>query len=247
MSFLSGRTSLTSVQTSDLVDNSVTLAKLAGGTDGNLITYDTSGDPAAVAVGSSTHVLTSNGAGAAPTFQAASKGITSITNTACTATTHIDFTGFASGTYDNYEIWISNGQPGNDGVVLEMETSTDGGSSYDVGTSDYTWAGSANTEAGAVNDGADPDDSEIQLMSTQAVGNAANENVSARISIFMPETTEFTAFTWSTVSRQNDASLQTSTGGGERQSAADVDGIRLHWSSGDWVEQGKIQFLGIKN
>jgi len=57
-----------------LEDNSVTLAKMAPGTDGNLITYDASGDPAAVATGTATHVLTSNGVGAAPTFQAAGSG-----------------------------------------------------------------------------------------------------------------------------------------------------------------------------
>ena len=59
-----------SVTTAKLADDSVTLAKMAGGTDGNLITYDASGDPAHVATGTATHVLTSNGAGAAPTFQA---------------------------------------------------------------------------------------------------------------------------------------------------------------------------------
>ena len=63
-----------SIQTGKLGDNSVTLAKMAGGTDGNLITYDTSGDPAYVATGTATHVLTSNGAGAAPTFQAPAAG-----------------------------------------------------------------------------------------------------------------------------------------------------------------------------
>ena len=57
-----------------IADNAVTLAKMAGGTDGNLITYDASGDPAYVATGTATHVLTSNGAGAAPTFQAAASG-----------------------------------------------------------------------------------------------------------------------------------------------------------------------------
>ena len=63
-----------SVTTAKLADDSVTLAKMAGGTDGNLITYDASGDPAHVATGSATHVLTSNGAGAAPTFQAVAAG-----------------------------------------------------------------------------------------------------------------------------------------------------------------------------
>ena len=64
------------VTTAKILDNNVTLAKMAGGTDGNLITYDASGDPAHVATGAATQVLTSNGTGAAPTFQAAAGGLT---------------------------------------------------------------------------------------------------------------------------------------------------------------------------
>ena len=60
------------VPTASIQDDAVTLAKMASVTDGNLITYDASGNPAHVATGTSTHVLTSNGAGAAPTFQAVS-------------------------------------------------------------------------------------------------------------------------------------------------------------------------------
>ena len=59
---------------SSLDDNSVTLAKMASGTDGNLITYDASGDPAYVTTGTSGQVLTSGGTGVAPTFQAAAGG-----------------------------------------------------------------------------------------------------------------------------------------------------------------------------
>ena len=59
-------------------DNSITLAYMAGGTDGNLITYDSSGDPAYVATGSADQVLTSNGAGAAPTFQNAATGLSGL-------------------------------------------------------------------------------------------------------------------------------------------------------------------------
>jgi len=43
---------------------------MAPGTDGNIISYDTSGNPVAVATGSSGQVLTSAGAGAVPTFAA---------------------------------------------------------------------------------------------------------------------------------------------------------------------------------
>ena len=57
------------VTTAKIVNDAVTLAKLASGTDGELITWDASGDPAAVAVGTVNHVLTSSGAGAAPTFK----------------------------------------------------------------------------------------------------------------------------------------------------------------------------------
>ena len=57
--------------------NSITnidVSDLANGTDGELITWDASGVADTVAVGTATHVLTSNGAGAAPTFQAAAGG-----------------------------------------------------------------------------------------------------------------------------------------------------------------------------
>ena len=62
------------VSTAKIVDNAITLAKMASGTDGNIISYDTSGNPVAVATGSSGQVLTSAGAGAVPSFQAAAGG-----------------------------------------------------------------------------------------------------------------------------------------------------------------------------
>ena len=69
---VTGATSLT------IADNAVTLAKMAGGTDGNIISYDASGDPVAVATGSAGQVLTSAGAGAVPTFADAGGGATAI-------------------------------------------------------------------------------------------------------------------------------------------------------------------------
>tara|TARA_R110002012_G_scaffold260250_1_gene441893 strand:+ start:745 stop:1410 length:666 start_codon:yes stop_codon:yes gene_type:complete len=63
------------ITTPAVTDDSVTLAKMAPGTDGNIISYDASGNPVAVATGSAGQVLTSAGAGAPPTFAAAA-GIT---------------------------------------------------------------------------------------------------------------------------------------------------------------------------
>ena len=56
------------VVTASIADDAITLAKMAPGTDGNLITYDASGNPAHVSTGTSGQVLTSQGAGAAPVF-----------------------------------------------------------------------------------------------------------------------------------------------------------------------------------
>ena len=56
------------VVTASIVDDAVTLAKMASGTDGNLISYDASGNPVAVATGNAGQILTSAGAGAPPTF-----------------------------------------------------------------------------------------------------------------------------------------------------------------------------------
>ena len=86
-STLSFASSLTSSDTIDFVmllgnvldigtpsDDTVTLAKMASGTDGNIISYDTSGNPAAVSTGSDGQVLTSAGAGAVCAFEAVAPG-----------------------------------------------------------------------------------------------------------------------------------------------------------------------------
>jgi hypothetical protein len=69
MSPLGVKQAIDALASSGVADDSITLAKMAHGTAGNLIAYDASGAPAAVATGTATQVLTSNGAGAAPTMQ----------------------------------------------------------------------------------------------------------------------------------------------------------------------------------
>ena len=62
------------VDTQEIADNAITLAKMASGTDGNIISYDASGDPVAIATGSDGQVLTSTGAGSPPAFEAVAAG-----------------------------------------------------------------------------------------------------------------------------------------------------------------------------
>jgi len=65
-----------SIDTIHIGDNQITLAKMAGGTDGNIISFDASGDPVAIATGNDGQVLTSTGAGSPPAFEAIPGGVT---------------------------------------------------------------------------------------------------------------------------------------------------------------------------
>lgn len=79
-------TSTAGIPTVSMQDDAITLAKMAAGTDGQIITYDASGNPAAVGPGTDGQVLTSTGAGSPPAFEDASGAysdwtiITSATN-----------------------------------------------------------------------------------------------------------------------------------------------------------------------
>ena len=57
-----------------IADNAVDLAEMASGTDGQIITYDASGNPTAVGPGTDGQVLTSTGAGSPPAFETAGGG-----------------------------------------------------------------------------------------------------------------------------------------------------------------------------
>ena len=138
MAFLTGRTSLTTVQTGNIADDSVTEAKIANdaiglaelkaGTDGELITWDASGNPTTVPVGTSTHVLTSNGAGAAPTFQAASGAYDLHTQGSYSSATQSEVA-FTSLTHDFYILHLWNVQL-SASEPLMIAISYDNGSNY---------------------------------------------------------------------------------------------------------------------
>jgi len=94
-----------------IADNAVTLAKMAGGTDGQIITYDASGDPVAVGPGTDGQVLTSTGAGSPPAFEAipaAGAALTGSTdNTICTVTGANAIQGEANLTFDGSTLGVT--------------------------------------------------------------------------------------------------------------------------------------------
>ena len=83
------------VDAGTLADDAVGLAQMAAGTDGNVITYDASGNPAVVATGSSGQVLTSAGADAVPTMATLSAGkILQVVNATLTSEVHTSSASF---------------------------------------------------------------------------------------------------------------------------------------------------------
>ena len=86
------------VDAGTLADNAVGLAQMAGGTDGNIITYDTSGNPAVVATGSDGQILTSAGANAVPAFETAAAGgkVLQVVSNTWTIETSVASTSYAS-------------------------------------------------------------------------------------------------------------------------------------------------------
>ena len=67
---------LTQAGTDGIKDDAISLAKMASGTDGQIITYDASGNPTAVGPGTDGQVLTSTGAGSPPAFETISSSDT---------------------------------------------------------------------------------------------------------------------------------------------------------------------------
>jgi len=103
-------------------DNAITLAKMASGTDGNIISYDASGNPVAVATGNDGQVLTSAGAGAQPAFETLPAGTTlsgSTNNTVATVTGANALIGEANLTFDGTVLKNAAG-------VLRLQNATTG-------------------------------------------------------------------------------------------------------------------------
>jgi hypothetical protein len=144
------------VGTTDIDDNAVTLAKMAGGTDGNLITYDASGDPAAVAVGTSGHFLKSQGAGSVPVFaDVGGGGFAFVDTTNVTAVSDISFTDLADG-YD-YLVQLENVDIASDsnGIYFQLGVAgptyrTSGYLMYVAGIRGTGTAAGSNTDKGTI-------------------------------------------------------------------------------------------------
>tara|TARA_R110000824_G_scaffold148888_2_gene318840 strand:+ start:128 stop:1024 length:897 start_codon:yes stop_codon:yes gene_type:complete len=210
-------------------------------TRGSILYGNASGATARLAKGAAGTVLTSDGTdiswaaaagGGAMEFISSSGVVSNVAN--------ISFTGFDATKYDNYQFWFQNIIPATDEAKLYARTSSDGGSSYDSGASDYR----------NYNDNRDH-----MMITNSGVGAGTNEvGISGNLNIFNPH---LTTYTWLSPIGLSYADAYGAVfclaiiggdpyGGLQRLSNDDVDGVRFYFSSGN-ITSGEIVMYGIKN
>jgi len=181
-------------------------------------------------------------------WQAVSSGLNFISNTDISAAATYNFTAFTAGSFEHYIFYLQNLIPVTDDVHLWVRTSTDGGSSYDAGGSDYNWGGFGGN-ASFVEDAADGQFAATGNGTSAAstIGSTSTESgVSGTLQLFGPHTTSFTHIQSNLTFHNASAALTHADFGGARVSAADVDGFQILFESGN-IESGTITAYGLAN
>ena len=214
------------ITTAKISDNAITLAKLAGGTDGNIISFDASGDPVAVATGSDGQVLTSTGAGSPPAFEAAASGAwTFVSSATPSAAAAFNVTGFTSG----FDFCI---------VFRKCSTSAGGAelqcrviqSSTAQTSSDYGYAGIiANNNARRSND-----NQSSWKLHEGSTGGQMGVQFSGHVYSYTPKTAGIAPhISWSFGGEQDDSTHGYHIGWGEYdQDTLAIDGLNFFDSAG---------------
>lgn len=125
--------------------------------------------------------------------------------------------------------------------LLNMRTSSDGGTTFDSGSTDYTYGGGAQATYGPTYAQA----GFIRL--TGSVSTAANRGIYGELIIYDPFGTTRHKRVESKLSRTlwNDAnSMDIDIWAGARRTTLAVNAIRFYFSSGNFVNGGKIRLFG---
>ena len=241
--FLSGRTSLTTVQTADIADDSVSLAKIASGTDGNIISYDASGNPVAIATGTDGQVLTSAGAGAQPAFEDAAGGgaWTLIGTQVASSSASLTQTGITS-TYDTYALALSDIHATGDGDPFQFRFGTSSGINS---SSDYVYHAAASATSGTGYVGHRWDGAAMKI-SGSGLGNATGEVMGGLFYLHFPtDGTGWPMMSGTYISSKNDGVPEGGFMIGALKDVIDVDRIYV-WLDGG-IASGRMTMWGISH
>ena len=202
-------------------------------------------------VGTAGQVLTSNGAGALPTFQtpAGSSGaLVFIDSATASSSASLGFTSGLSSTYDSYLILLEGLTPATDGVILRMRVYS--GGSFQ--TTSYNWNaelyGEGNQRFAQASAAAyiqcHRDDGDTACGGNP--GNASTESVAGEVFITNPSSTALRkmvhgelTFIGATSARPSRSNFS-----GDWNSASAITGFQFFFSSGN-IASGSIRLYGI--
>jgi len=240
------------IATAQIADDAVTLAKMAPGTDGNVISYDASGNPVAVATGTAGQILTSAGAGAPPTFSdaAGGGGLIFIKKITASNDASISFQNGSSavvidGTYDNYVIKFSNVRPADQNKTFTAQIYTGG----TIRTSNYgTTTAIFNGAQGGVSNGTDFQDNPNNLLVMGNINNQSEKGLAGELKFSTPtDTSQFFTATYQAGVTYDGAygRVKSYIGtGGFKTSGTAMDGILFQFDSGN-IAEGIFTLYGM--
>lgn len=262
-------TRLTVVTSSSSIANNLILSNISGGPAapvGNTITAlldallgSTAGDIAlrgasswgVLAAGSAGTVITANGAGTAPSYQAVPGGAGSLvllsTQVISSPVAAVDFTTGIDSTYSEYAFRLTNVRPATNSVSLYMRVSTDGGANFQATGYDYVLNTSTNdvaTFAGTVA-------SNTTQIAINGVGSslstAAGSGLDVWIRMHNPsQTTQSKRFdiAGSCYAAGIVGPLQTTIGPANWRTVTAINAIRFFMNSGN-VDSGIFKLYGV--
>lgn len=154
-----------------------------------------------------------------------------------------NFIGFDAGMYDSYIFDFANVTPATNNAILRVRTSSNGGTSYDSGGSNYQWARSG--RLGNIDGNANGSASGILLAA--GISSSSNFGLSGRMILTGPHLSARTQVTMQSSYRYG-ASLTHSviSSSGMRDSSSDVDAIQFSMSTGN-ISSGTITMYGVRN
>lgn len=146
--------------------------------------------------------------------------------------------------FDRFEIDVEDIAAGTGGVGFYFRTSTNGGSSFDSGGTDYLTASERLVSSGGALDAGQGSNSQVQLTFIGTMSNAAGETGSGTAKLFNPRAAGPAKFTWE-YGWYVSGSIVQIRGFGVRNTAADVDAVRFLMSSGN-IASGNFRLYGIR-
>ena len=246
-----------------MADDAISLTELKAGTDGEVISWDASGNPVAIGAGTSGHFLKSQGAGSQPVFAAAGGGTWTLieTQTASSDAT-IDFTTL-SADYRDFKVIGSGISCGTNAVDPWIRYRVSGswvtsGTTYDWACWGWDITNSGGSSGGDGNSAGwgDKTAAYIRLISpyegaaTSGLGSTAGYTLGFDYTVFDVHSSNRTQSIFGAALTLGGGSpsigaLQYSSGGGTYSTITAIDGVRFQFSSGN-VAAGMISFYGRK-